>query len=63
MRYSLATAMIVLATIASVPSSAQRSGDYCPKVAREQMIPVVTVQKKVHDMGYEVRRVRYRRLS
>jgi hypothetical protein len=30
-----------------------------PKVAREQMIPVETVQKKVQEMGYEVRRVRF----
>lgn len=59
MRYVLATAMTVLAASASMPASAQRGGDYCPKVAQEQMVPVETVEQKVKAMGYEVRRVRF----
>jgi hypothetical protein len=50
--------MTVLA-VANIPANAQTGGDYCPKVAREQMIPVETVVQKVTGMGYEVRRVRF----
>jgi hypothetical protein len=59
MRYVLATAMTVLAAVANIPANAQSGGDYCPKVSREQMIPVETVQQKVKEMGYEVRRTRF----
>ena len=59
MRYVLATTMTVLAAAANIPANAQSGGDYCPKVPREQMIPVETVQQKVKEMGYEVRRTRF----
>lgn len=59
MRYVIATAMTVLAAVANISANAQSGGDYCPKIPREQMIPDETVQQKVKEMGYEVRRVRF----
>lgn len=59
MRYVLATAMSLLVATTIIPAAAQSGGDYCPKVPREQMIPIETVQQKVKEMGYEVRRVRF----
>ena len=51
--------MTVIATTVIIPAHAQSGGNYCPKVPREQMIPVEAVQQKVQEMGYEVRRVRF----
>lgn len=59
MRNALIIGATVLSLSAGVPAFAQGGGDYCPKVPKEQMIPVETVQKKVQEMGYEVRRTRF----
>lgn len=51
----IATTLIGLST---APAFA-KSGNYCPKISRGEMIPVETVQQKVKEMGYDIRRVRF----
>jgi hypothetical protein len=51
----IATTLIGL----SIAPAFAQSGNYCPKVSRGEMIPIETIQQKVKEMGYEVRRVRF----